>query len=195
MGEGSGGLSYVIPKDKPRNHFQRRKVTVDDYKAMNLTDDELIKFLRYTHSYECPKCGNKRMYGPSKRKLFECSNCGYQQSPTAGTIMEKTRVSLNKWFLLFFIIIQEGKNLTVVRVRDELKVSYPTAKLLFEKVSGNDISLWTYSTWKIIHTIVKDWLAYKKVKTADNVDAIEVFRNKKDGNSIWYKERLKNPIL
>ena len=40
-----------------------------------------------------------------KLKLFECKECGYQATVTVGTIMEKTRVDLTKWFFSQFILL------------------------------------------------------------------------------------------
>ncbi|GHV12850.1 hypothetical protein AGMMS50268_38600 [Spirochaetia bacterium] len=65
--------------------------------------------------------------------------------------MDKTRIPLDKWFLLFFMIIQERKNLTIIQIKNELEVSYPTAKLLFEKIKNPEIGEWLYYTCRIIY--------------------------------------------
>jgi transposase-like protein len=171
----------------------KRKITTEDFRLWNLTHDEwfdsLFRFVKYN---KCPKCGFLALYGPSKRRLFECKKCGYQRSITSGTIMDKTRVSLDKWFLLFFMIYQERDNLSVVRVQDELGVSYPTAKLLLEKTKKNDdIGSWLDKTKSFIYEKarkIKEDSKKEEAKKQERIEKFEIFENKKDNNSLWLSE-------
>jgi transposase-like protein len=171
--------------------LRKSKVTIEDFRLWNLTHDEWFDYLSYSiknQNMECSKCGSWEFYGPSKRRLFECKKCGYQGSITSGTIMDKTRVSLDKWFLLFFMVYQEGDNLSVVQVRDELGVSYPTAKLLLEKTKeNNDISYWLDTTRRFIYNRVDDMKKELKIE-----GRFEVFNNKKDDYSLWFRELVFN---
>ncbi|MBS4023646.1 MAG: transposase, partial [Dethiobacter sp.] len=50
--------------------------------------------IRWPDGFRCPMCNHKRAYKITKRNLFECAECGYQVSVTAGTVMHKTRTPL-----------------------------------------------------------------------------------------------------
>jgi ribosomal protein L37AE/L43A len=179
--------AYPYTANTMRKH-QRRKMTIDDFKMINFTQEQwidLVVKLSYG-SFECSKCGKKEFYKQSKRHIFVCKICGHHQSVTAGTIMEKTRVSLDKLFLLFFMVMQEGDMLPIVKIRDELEVSYPTAKLLFEKTKNDGIKYWLDKTWEIIYNNI----AYGKIhiKINDEGESAHLpYFNKEDNNCIWLK--------
>ena len=71
------------------------------FKTMFNNEDacrEHLYRLRWPNGYCCPKCGSTSHYEITTRNLFECTVCHYQASLTAGTVMEKTHMPLEKWF-------------------------------------------------------------------------------------------------
>lgn len=66
------------------------------------TDEACWDYLvesRWPDGFVCPECGwEGAPYWIATRKLFECRNCRYQVSPTAGTVLHRTRIPLHKWF-------------------------------------------------------------------------------------------------
>lgn len=67
--------------------------------------------LRWPEGYHCRRCGHGSYCLHSTRRLYQCSNCKYQVSITAGTIFDKTRVPLTKWFLATFVMTTVQKDI------------------------------------------------------------------------------------
>ena len=53
--------------------------------------------LRWPEGFRCPRCGQAKAW-PVRSALWQCANCGYQASLTAGTIFQDTRTPLKVWF-------------------------------------------------------------------------------------------------
>jgi transposase-like protein len=61
---------------------------------------EALARLRWPQGYVCARCGERRSYQLKTRaRTFECARCGHQESVSAGTIFQRTRTPLRKWFL------------------------------------------------------------------------------------------------
>lgn len=92
----------MIPEDYPKN-FQ-------EFIARFQTEDNCWSYLykmRWPDGFFCPKCkcGN---FSITKRKLYECDDCGQQTSLTAGTIFQGTRKSLLLWFhVIWWVAVQK----------------------------------------------------------------------------------------
>lgn len=95
----------------------------------------LFKF-KWPEGFICPKCGHTHFYKVSTRKLplYECTNCHYQSTVTVGTIFEKTRTSLKKWFLAIFLIAHDKRGISSSMLSKEIDVTYKTAWLMLHKI-------------------------------------------------------------
>lgn len=58
---------------------------------------DYVEKLRWPEGYSCLKCGNKKTW-KTKRGTKYCSQCQHQQSITAGTIFQDSRIPLRIWF-------------------------------------------------------------------------------------------------
>jgi len=90
--------------------------------------------LRFPNGFICPKCGSTHYYYISTRKLYECSQCHYQLSITAGTIFHKTRISLNKWFWAIYLCCKDKSGISALTLQKHLNISYQTAWLMLHKI-------------------------------------------------------------
>jgi transposase-like protein len=79
-------------EDYPRtlSELEKRFSTEEDCR------DYLFK-LRWPAGYRCPRCGHDKAW-PIGSVLFQCTECDYKASVTAGTIFESTRKPLTLWF-------------------------------------------------------------------------------------------------
>ena len=59
---------------------------------------------RWPDGFICPSCGHHKYCLLNTRRLFQCHRCHQQTSVTAGTIFEKTKLPLTKWFLGIYFI-------------------------------------------------------------------------------------------
>ena len=63
-----------------------------------------LELVRWPDGFRCPRCAWQQ-YGLSHGRLhkrYQCRNCRYQATLTAGTIMEVTNLPLTTWFLAFY---------------------------------------------------------------------------------------------
>jgi transposase-like protein len=97
--------------------------------------DHLIK-LKWSDGYCCEKCGHDAYFETKTRrhKLYECKKCRYQATITVGTVMEKTRTDLLKWFLAIYIIAHDKRGVSATRLSEEVEVTYKTAWLMSHKI-------------------------------------------------------------
>ena len=65
---------------------------------------EYLAQLRWPDGYRCPRCQHHKAWR-TKRNLFHCADCGYETSPTAGTIFQDTRKPLQLWFRAIWYIV------------------------------------------------------------------------------------------
>lgn len=90
---------------------------------------------RWPEGIACPGCQGKKFDFIRTRKVFECKGCGRHVSVTAGTIFEKTRLPLRKWFWAIFLMATSKKGMPMLYLQRQLKIkSYRTAWLMGQKI-------------------------------------------------------------
>lgn len=119
-----------------------------------------------------PKCKFfekvSKLYKIKGRMVYQCS-CGYQISPLAGTVFEKTTTPLQYWFYAIFLMTNTRSGVSAKQLQRELGVTYKTAWRIFKQIrtlmansnGGNKAYL------KHIPNTGK-WALLKQIK--DNVD-------------------------
>src|SRR5699024_1591471 len=80
--------------------------------------------------------GHKEYFVTRTRKLtlYECKQCRYQATVTSGTVMEKTRTSLVKWFLAIYLVAHDKRGISAARLASEIEVTFKTALLMLHKI-------------------------------------------------------------
>lgn len=90
--------------------------------------------MRWPDGFICPHCGNKTYSFHSTRNLYQCKNCKYQASSTAGTIFHKTRVSLVKWFWIIYLLSSDKRGISTLEVAKKFELRYATAWTMMHKI-------------------------------------------------------------
>jgi transposase-like protein len=90
--------------------------------------------LRWPEGVECPRCESKKISRIADRNQYECSDCRYQFSVTAGTIMHDSHLPLWKWFLAIYLIVESKKGISAKQLQRMLSVSYKTAWYLSHRI-------------------------------------------------------------
>lgn len=57
-----------------------------------------LRLKREEEGIVCSKCHESKHYWIESSKRWKCANCGMTENLKAGTMMEKTKVSLKIWF-------------------------------------------------------------------------------------------------
>lgn len=70
------------------------------------------------------------------RHLYTClePTCGFQFSPTAGTILHDTHLPLEKWFMAAALMCNAKKGLSALQMKRDLGVNYRTAWYLCHRI-------------------------------------------------------------
>jgi transposase-like protein len=96
---------------------------------------EYLYAKRWGNGFACPKCGVvDEPYNIESRHLYQCKHCNHQVSVTAGTIMDKSRTPLRKWFLAIYLMGTDKRGCSALRLKKELKVAYDTAWTMSHKI-------------------------------------------------------------
>lgn len=94
-----------------------------------------LRRVRWPRGFVCPRCQGRRSHFLATRRLEQCSECRYQASVTAGTVLHGTRVSLRVWFLGAFFLGRHKKGISALQFqRDTGLGSYQTAWSLLHKL-------------------------------------------------------------
>lgn len=95
---------------------------------------EVLASLRWPDGIECPRCKNKQIRNSYTRDQYDCASCGYQFSVTTGTIFKDTHLSLQKWFVAIYLMVESKKGISANQMKRTLNVSYKTAWYLCHRI-------------------------------------------------------------
>ena len=105
------------------------KYTIKNLKADFPNDDACLDFIfknRWPKGLTCPNCESKDFYHVKGRKSYACK-CGYQVSPTEGTIFHKSSTPLTLWFHAIFLMSQSKNGVAAKELERQLGVTYKCA--------------------------------------------------------------------
>lgn len=111
--------------------------TMVDFIKRYGTEKACLKALiahRWPAGFHCPHCGCCDGYWIKKRRSFECVDCGYQASATAGTVLHGTRTKIQAWFLAIYWMASTPKAPSASELKRQLGVTYKTAWTMRRKI-------------------------------------------------------------
>lgn len=95
---------------------------------------EYLEALRWPDTIMCPRCMSSKISKIIKRDQFDCDNCRYQFSVTAGTIFNDSHLPLWKWFLCVYLLCESKKGMSANQLKRTLGISYKTAWYLCHRI-------------------------------------------------------------
>jgi transposase-like protein len=114
-----------------RNKVQFQKgISLPEFLKKYGSEDQCFDALfawRWPTGFECPKCGHTKSCEVGSRKLQQCNGCHRQTSLTAGTIFQATKLPLTAWFLGIYLITQDKKGVSALKLSRQLGISYNAA--------------------------------------------------------------------
>lgn len=94
-------------------------------------DESCLKHLfetRFSQSYKCPKCKEKTKWHRIKaERAYSCQRCGHHLHPTAGTLFQDSRTSLQSWFYAMYLFTTSRHGVPAKELERQLGVTYKTA--------------------------------------------------------------------
>ena len=85
------------------------------------------KNLRWPDGVACPRCGSLGLSTIKGRRVYDCNDCRYQFSVTAGTIMHDSHLPLRKWFVAIYLMCESKKGVSALQLHRTLGVARRTA--------------------------------------------------------------------
>ena len=77
---------------------------------------------------DCPKCGVfSKFYRLTRDRAYLCQHCKHHIYPTVGTIMERSRTPLHKWFYAMQLFSTSRHGVAAMELKRQLGVTYKTA--------------------------------------------------------------------
>ena len=64
----------------------------------------------------------------------KCDQCNYQVSPTAGTLMHRSRFPLKEWFWAAYLVATHTPGMSATQLRRQMGFSYKTAWFLLQRL-------------------------------------------------------------
>jgi transposase-like protein len=93
-----------------------------------------LEALKWAEGMICPRCSGKTISRIYERDQFDCDDCRYQFSVTAGCIFDGTHLPLWKWFLAVYLILESKKAISANQLKRSLAISYKTAWYLCHRI-------------------------------------------------------------
>ena len=114
------------------------KFTLKQFNQMFPDDDTCLEYLRrewFPEVIKCEGCGrDAKYYRITTRKVYGCEHCGFQISPTAGTIFHKSPTPLTVWFYVIYLMAQTRGGISAKQIQRETGVTYKTAWRMCKQV-------------------------------------------------------------
>ena len=109
-----------------------QKFTFQQFQA-EYPDDAacLDKIMDMTHGgthLKCPHCQKQsKFHRIEKRRAYACQDCGHHIYPCVGTVFEKSRTPLNKWFFAMYLFTSSRHGVAARELERQLGVTYKCA--------------------------------------------------------------------
>jgi len=100
---------------------------------------EALEAVRWPDGPVCPHCGSvegiAKAQGKSPRPgLYYCAACNDQFTVTVGTVMERSKVPLTKWWLAMHLLGSSKKGMSAHQMHRVLGVTYKTAWFMCHRI-------------------------------------------------------------
>lgn len=112
-------------------------MTLLDIQRLFNTDDkcrEILTKLRWPHGVTCPRCKGKKISWIKANKQFDCAECEYHFSVTAGTIFNDSHLPLTTWFTAVLLLVEARKGFSANQMKRTIGFSYKTAWYLCHRI-------------------------------------------------------------
>jgi hypothetical protein len=121
-----------------RNEVQFQKgLSMAEFHRLYGTEEQchaaLVK-MRWPDGFVCPRCAGRSHGYCAPKRLFQCTDCRLQTSARAGTIFQKSRTPLTKWFLAMHLMTAAKNDIAALELARQLDVKWDTAWLIKQKL-------------------------------------------------------------
>ena len=112
--------------------------TIFEFNTWFPDEESCSRFLiasRWPNGFVCPSCGGHDYYLVTTRNLLQCKACSHQVSPTAGTVMHRSKMPLTLWFQAAYLTTTHTPGLSALQFQRQVGLtSYQTAFTMLHKL-------------------------------------------------------------
>jgi hypothetical protein len=106
-----------------------KDVDFQEFSLMYPDDDSCLKFLahiKWHDGFTCSKCSSKNFSEGRSSYSRRCTRCGYDESVTAYTLLQNTRLPINKAFYMIFLVYSSKGNISSHKLSGILHIRQST---------------------------------------------------------------------
>ena len=89
---------------------------------------------RWPEGIICPRCQGRDFWRRSRRWLHQCRGCGFEVSPTAGTLLQDSHIPVREWFWTAYLVATHTPGLSAKQLQRQLGCSYKTAWYMLHRL-------------------------------------------------------------
>ncbi|PIR98021.1 MAG: IS1595 family transposase [Candidatus Colwellbacteria bacterium CG10_big_fil_rev_8_21_14_0_10_42_22] len=104
-----------------------------DYFKNEATCQEYFESIRFKDGEYCAHCGHGKIYRMSNAR-FRCAKCRKDFTIKTGTVFQKSRVSLRKWFMAIYLLSTAKKGISSVELAKKVGVTQSTAWFMDHRI-------------------------------------------------------------
>ncbi|MND51719.1 7TM diverse intracellular signaling [compost metagenome] len=114
-----------------------KNVDFEEFSKLYPDNDSCLRFLaelKWKKGYECQRCEHSSYYHGHGLLNRRCAKCGYEESVTAYTILQNTRIPINKAFYMIFLIYSSKGNISSHKLSEILEIRQSTCWAYASKI-------------------------------------------------------------
>jgi two-component system, sensor histidine kinase LadS len=114
-----------------------REVNFEEFSVMYPDDLSCLKFLseiKWQKEFSCRKCSHTHYSNGRTPFSRRCSKCGYDESVTAYTLLQNTRLPINKAFYMIFLVYSSRGSISSHKLSEILSIRQSTCWLYSAKI-------------------------------------------------------------
>ena len=90
--------------------------------------DQIMKEQYGGAEFSCPACGaDSKFHRITKRRAYACQHCGHHVYPCVGTVFEKSRTNLTKWFFAMYLMTSTRHGVAAKELERQIGCTYKCA--------------------------------------------------------------------
>ncbi len=104
-------------------------VNFEEFSKIYPDQESCIAFLeklKQEKGYKCYKCGNTTYYHGRIQGNRRCTLCSYEESVTAHTLLQNTRIPINKAFYIIFLVYSSNGKISSYKLSEMLSIRQST---------------------------------------------------------------------
>ena len=116
------------------------KSTISTFQLFALFPDEATarKYLEgrvWPNGVRCADCGGERITArPARPGFYHCGACNFDFTVRTNTILERSKVPLNKWLYSMYLLMTARKGISSTQLAKEIGVTQKTAWFILRRL-------------------------------------------------------------